>query len=1581
MIVLQNSIAHRRLRIALLFLVVAPLAAQNVASPFESEAPETLLELDLGDAEVSFFGIGSWTTGIAPAAAWAFSRDPAGTIGASIQPSFPGLEPVPFTNTPNLTLSLWLLGRYFFETSIGSTLSDSTILFGYAGYPGETVQSVLVGNTAIDIGAYPFLGFGDSTGSIGQDAPGAAALFATDFSEHELLVRLSPSARDILIYASGGIVEEQRTLASDYVRNQFFALPDGGLDSLDLFAEDPAGILTGSDGKAYRRVDTAREAVVSLVDGTVGFRDPVATRILVYYESGGSPIGSVGLGADSFFGLTSGSPDQSDVRTFTYQELGSPGTQYSSLFGADAGSGDFLVTIDGVSAFVLYEPGRFAPFALASIYPEIDGATTTIETVARGAYASNLAVTPYVDGYVRVAPSGSDPRAFGSRYPFAAAGLPSTHEGLYGVAPASDPLAPSIVARSVSPAESIVLPAGYIPGSVRVTRNGVSESRFVVTDDGTVTFERPLTAADRVEVSYRTSSATGTPDLTVGTGNTFTIAPGTEVVVAAGARTRPFQSSYSTEAGENAGSAIFSGSITTDSSEWATDRRGSIAASLSGAVSAGVADTTGLLRIAGMNGGSTSIPVIADELLPGPPTTVDPDGGGGYLVSDLQSDNRGELGFADHIVTGVFGDRDLLSYDSAAAIPYDYVSGGRAGPYPARSFDADYAGVVAVYDYSITTSDTWVAGMHRLSREQDLSNVRELVVPYRVTDAAGTVDLYLQIGAIAEDADVDGLIDGGPTGIAFSDAGVELLAGAIPAAGEPLSEDANGNGVLDAEIPERVFTAAFDAPATSVSSADWQTQRFELSAADAAGLASTRSVRVLLVRPSGSDAIGQLLVGEIEALGTDVAVEAPSAAVVAVRSVPESDVSGSSLGTAFPSATNRLGTEEPRVLRADWSGLGSDTIALARAVAVPASDYEELRLFYRADTALGIGSTVTLRARSELTEIASETASVDSTNWRELVVPLPEASTSTIHEIRVEISGLDNGDLLLDEISFARPRAQFGAIAALDVTLEPALDITIGDVPVLSDVRMYQRGVARSAGFAGGTDASAGLEGTTELGARLFGVDLGLAADGISSFGATGLQLRHTIDTNPIGLPVTLSEEFRSGYGLLAAGTDHSVLFGATVPLIGQASINAGWSASDLQGSTSGATRDWDLSLGHIADITDDHRTDLTISAAVGESTAEDPLEGLYPSRWAASYARVLPADEAIGRNAGLSLDSEFAGRAVGVSATAAIGVSSDLSTRERGGSADATLAIPVSIGGATLEVQLARSLDLVAEGLPGATIGDDIREGTVLISEAPLILTQIPIAELFLTSYPETAASQTSGFAKAVYEPSARVDLTRQIASSPWSLVVPTSAIIEVARPVARELDSVFSSYEILASTGYVAPNLFGRLGTNPLVSFYDTDEFVTALGLESSGGDGSVWTHTLSADGSVRLLWTEGRELSLAYDSSVDLLFFSPFDAQMELAYERPGSPGPLADIRLPPAFAGESISLDHLSSLEIEAFVEDQVSLYGRLEHEIAVSFGERGSVRLYGGLGLGRLSDATSPTTLIGVRAGIEGSLNL
>ena len=1586
-------------RIALLALAILipwHLAGEPLPDPFEEEDPATLLDFTILDADVSFLAIGSWTTGIAPGVGWVVSRLPSGARRASPGYLFPGLEPVSYFNRPAMTLSLWLLERYFFETTITEDISESTILFGYEGREGESVRSVLIGNTAIGIGSYPYLGFGETEPDGGRNAPGVSAAFETPWSEHEFMVRFAPAEEAEIRYAGGGIVSESRIPAIDYERNRHFVLPDGSLDFLSVYVEVPDGGRPGSDGRRYRPVDLQRETSFSLSDGTLSFDAEVKTRVVVYYESGGLPIGDPGLGTGAYFGLDpDGTPKPDDRRDFSFATI----TEYAALFDPDAPpdapEDEFIVTIDGRQGFLLHQPGRYAPFAYASVYRvENDATTIGLETPAGRPVGSTLRfIRSATRDRLTLQGADPDPRAWENRYPLGSDRVENPVRALYGPAPSAPPQTPELVLRSVSPTTRIVLAGGHVRGSVRVTRNGTTETAFTVRSDGEIVFDRPLEPTDVVLVRYRTTSGAEAGDLLFAIGNRFSLAPGSSADLALGGRWKPPQQDFSTRPGEYPGHLILSGALRTDSDEWRSaasragdgsggEVRGELRGELRGALSFSSADTSGALRVAGMDEAGRTIPIVATSLFAAPVPTVNP----GLGPQPLLPTGRGRLYYRDLYETNLIGGRTLLPYDLEPLpprLPYD--EGGRTGPYPALATDAGYTGTVAVLEYEMDEAHSWVAGLLRIDggRGTDLSGVRMLIVPYRVLEASGTSELHLQIGAIGEDLDGDGVVDQGTNGLPFRDeaAGATLLTGAIPPAGHTYTEDATASGVLEAELPDMILSAGVDA-----ATAGWQVARIEITAAEARRLQSARAIRFLFTSDEGQAAAGRVLVGEIEALGSAFAVSYPAdTATVYVHERRHDDpaYADARFSDAFPEVASRFASPgvDPHLLSIRWSGLEpEDEITVSRAAAVPAADYGSMRLYYRPADTTAVwppSATLTLRARSDVATIAEGTVPLEAAGWRELTVRLPAESASIITAIDVVVRGAAEGEVLVDELSMWDPRTSLGAVAALEIELRPGFTLTINDRTVVSDLSLEQRLSVQSASFPDEVGSTrTGVESSTDLGARILGASAGIGLDLLANRAGSGAQIRHEmrIPIAPLGLVV--SDTFRSAYGAFEPTLSH-----AAGVEIGVRGIGLSW---DWRRTLDEDDRnEWITAVDYDLRPQESGGPGLSLGATarIAQTVAGAEPPAPYPRAWAQSYRHVLPAESPHRREGSTRLTGALEAGITGVELHAAGGFRADSFTVRRTVNLEYGVGIPLRLAIGELALRLSREAVLVDAASPEPSPLDDLRSAALLTGEHPILYSLWPVAELFSREYPSETARLTDGLLEARYRPEAGVEYRRRIRSSPWSLIAPSSARLSVARPARRAADAASSIYEAGLDTLAVAPNLFGRLGSHPTVDFYDTDEFQTGLRVTVRGGDGAPWTSRIGVDQTVRLAWIDGRSLRLENVFSTSVPSEHTMSLSSRVTWKRRLAAAVVLPIPLPERLQGIEPAVELETTAEIDYQQGPTSLLIWRLERARTYLFANSGSVRLHGGFGVGTRQTAAERELLLGLRAGIEGRIQL
>ncbi|MFP4375647.1 MAG: hypothetical protein ACLFP4_01275 [Spirochaetales bacterium] len=1551
--------SRRPLLIILFFLQLSSVAAQSTI-PFEEEAPEALLEFELADNEVELFMLGNWTTTSQIARSWVF---PGSDVVAPQGAVFPGLRStIPLMNEVNLTLSLWLLRRYFFETTVSDQFENSTILFGYIGMPGELVESVLIGNTAIGMGSYPYLGFGDDEGSIGIDSPGAAISLATEQSYHEMMIRLTPSTQEEVTYTGGGVVAETRLPASGYVRNRFFVLPDGGIDAIDAYVESSSGTLAG-DGRRYELLVPGDEYSFSLSRGTISFPEELERRVLVYYEVGGVPVGSPTLGRNSFFGFSDGQPDETLLRDFSFggAELDDYLATISPTPVADGlGIDDVRVTVHGDDAFVLHEPARYSPFELANRYEfarEQDDVaivaasgspvTTTLRSIPEP-FAATTALTP----------NASDPREFANRYPFASSAVPLPQPQIYGRAP-SGASELFVVGRTSQPSETITLPRGAIPGSISVTRNGRNDAEFTLTDSGELILADDLSPADTVIVRYREQSASGASDLIFGAGNRFSPIPGTEFTASLGARWTPGRGTFSYEPNEYPGYVVASGSAGIDSTAWEQFQAGELEAEVKGAVSFSTNDTTGVLRLESMDERIEVLSVSPYQLTPAAPPTIDPDTGDGFDVGAAQ---RGILLYKHFYEEDFLGNTTLLPYDSSSSVieTSDYAPGGRTGPYPALSTDSAYGGNVAVLEYELPSNATWVGAQVDLGEARDYADVSQIVVPYRLVEASDTIRAFLQIGAIGEDIDGDDVLDRGTLGIPFSDArtGFALLAGTKNDPSANYSEDRNLNGVIDRELPERIVTRELP-----VTAGGWQSATITLTQEESQRLASSRAIRVLLVRTGVGPTSGRFLLGDAEVLGAPLRIEPRSttgAENISLYAEPSSRLSPPSLGSQFPELGERLerAEGEERHLRLNWDSLATGELALTFPTAVAERNYQSLRVYIR--DLNGTSPTITLRALDGETAIGQSSLNLPNSDWAELRLALDD-SDRTVTRVEVVVTGTSAGSIAVDEISFWEPRATVGGVAEARARWKTPVELRVGETVVLRDLIVTQSVTAQSRGFAPGLAAAGpGLASSSRVESELFGGGVGIELDLVSRPDGDGGTIGHQLTRSFAGSVVMLADSYERSFGVLD-GFQHVASIDITTGDDAQVKAEAEWS---VRQDADQLVRWWIANQMGGAELRGTLAVELTET-----QLAEEPES--HVGGWFGSFADLVPDGTASART--IEANASLVRSEAPLAGTATLDASAIESNDilQRRSTLDYGLEVPLTaIERVLIELRFGRSAvwgtARETEAYPWSSVASTGIDWT----SHPFAFVAIPGYELLDDRLEQQFRKLSSGLDYARYVPETGVAFSRGIESSPWSLILPVAIEVVAARPITREFDAVASKRTLDLSGQFIAPNLFGRLGSSPLFSFYDTDEYQTRVTARFERSEARGLQTTMKVDQKTELFWGTTRsasavtELSLTENDSWD------WELTTLLSYEWQAGYAGLESRFLPP-----SGTFAHTESAEIRVERTQRRQTSVLLRHDTAATIGENGVLSLFAGVGLARVSEP-GDYWMLGAEAGLE-----
>jgi len=573
----------------------------------EVEAPEALLELDIGDADVDFVLEGVWR---------------ASMFGSVGEYDFPDLDGGwVFEQNPDLTFSIWLLNRFFVEASVigDFTIKDlleqeynywdqNYILMGYLGQEGEFLKRILIGSKDVSIDPFPFIDVPEP----GLASLGVEAVMGTGMSEHQLLLRYDNNEPDSLTYIGSNLVSEQIIALDEYIQGRFFKLPDENVDDLEVYIEDDFGPYSGDDGNNYRKADSD-DAVLDSEEGTVLLTEAAEGSVLVYYSKSGTEVGDDEIipppeyiKVDAFPAQISGKLDvnpASEPEDFSWS---------LTYLGQDM-SDRRVTLIPSTRSYPylrLYKPDEFSPFEILSSYeieePIPEDLTRFRVSIVNKADRNRGATSPvefrltpeteYVTAYV-------DPdlrNDLRNLYPFLddyeASPIFDDANLLYGPLADAKPgyLDYEILVSELTPVSVYQVGSDVVPGSVRILRNGITETRYEVDYElGTITFLAEIAEDDRLVVNFRRKeSRVNNGDILFAWGNTLSFGEAFNLQLATGVRWNFLSGAFSEETYSRTGSVLASASAD------GTIGPLTYEASLGGAYTN--PDTTGVLRLLSM---------------------------------------------------------------------------------------------------------------------------------------------------------------------------------------------------------------------------------------------------------------------------------------------------------------------------------------------------------------------------------------------------------------------------------------------------------------------------------------------------------------------------------------------------------------------------------------------------------------------------------------------------------------------------------------------------------------------------------------------------------------------------------------------------------------------------------------------------------------------------------------------------------------------------------------------------------------------------------------------------------------------
>jgi hypothetical protein len=1370
-------------------------------------------------------------------------------------------SPLLFTQEADLTLSLWLWRRWFLEVSFLDDYNLNTYRAGYQGFPGETVQYVGAGNTGLNFPVFPYLDLGGESPS----SFGVYGRFGPENLVFHTLFRYDAAGREERTFVGNRERGYVTLPPGQPLRGRSFVLPDENIPSVPaLYLEDKGGEFSGG-GRRWRRAAPS-EYAVSARSGLVELvRRPAGMAAVSY--AGVGPGGTPNLG--SYYTGSAGAPGPGTGFLGEVQDHFDPARTGIKLWeypqsGDAASSGEpGIVAIHGVYALVIYEPGTFSPFERQSRYqaPQASVEEAVIIRLSTGERIAPYEVLPVSSltagldntlysltgdetsrGTFEVSAGERNRRSPGSLWPL------GEYPEIY--LPGSPAFAGDMCLRftSYGPPGAYSIGTDVIPGSVQVYRGGLPDSQASYNPgSGVVTLGSPAGFNEVIRVSYlKRSEDQKVGSLAAGVGVVYRPEESPFSAEAAlGMRWNLSREAFTEEGAASPGTVGFGAKGSWD--------YGGLKASLSLGLGFEQPDTTGLHRVAGMEGRSEIVLGLSTTAGVISQTPADP-AGPSPPFSGLDRNRRVPLVYRNYRWSDFLGVSTLKPIDWSAP-----VISNLEGPYPAQASELN-ADVFAAEFENLSAGD-WTGFQVPLGADSGVSleSAGEIILPLRFYGGPppGDLKVFVQFGGLSgEDFP-------GPENPSL------IVTGEI----------FPGNSFPDPKVPA------------------WSLGRVTLSDADRRKLKNPRYMRILLVPgPSFSGVYsGRLLAAKpyiqgavwnaltVEGGAIKAAPDPGGGTGAGVRAV---EVRAPDLGGDRIARLHRTGTNF--VLRIDWTGMESAG-AGGRVSALPLSTYRILSFYLKGplpadsefhflvsrgpdswgregETALELtmeippGHPLTEnRWRSVEIQYGRERRRVliDGAEYGGAIQYRPAVSRRTGAESGSLSGGLDGGQsaylaaffvpkpggggasggvFSIDEVCLEDPSPAYrvNGGAALDWNHPEAL-IKAGEKTVVSGAAFTTalesalRGDpfnSRAETFTGAQSRSQGK--ITILDTKIAGV-LNFTVSNDFSHWSAGHDLSRSFG------PFSVSETFNADPAEGGETMDHRFSLGLDTPFYGKISSSLGYQYNKL-------SRNWDTAWGIRPEQNGRPGFSLEGGVKYTEKTGQ-VLEWMpnYAHTWVQSWPYMIPDSGAgvegriiqnrdLRARAGFVLDFLPAGADLSVEGTSAVSIPLELTTS----SSRVRLLFPFHFGplrGALRsERGLSQSLVYAAED----TAGDVSQYGQSLSAAAPL-WRRIPVFALFDPDLAEAMDKTLSNYGRnadnARFNEVLALSLFFPERYDWLSLVLPVSFLTQLDRTMDQRMDTRLDVFTISSVLGFSSINLFGAMGSLPVFRFYQSDELSHSL------------------------------------------------------------------------------------------------------------------------------------------------------
>jgi len=1429
-------------------LEASETSAEKHRREITEEASSRLVNMDINNTNVALFINGYWKGSLG--ITWGLANSAFG-----INP-YSNNVPLLFTQETDITLSLWIWQKLFIEANFLDGYNVNTYRAGYQGLPGETMQYMGIGNTGLDFPSFPYLDLGgDSSSSFGY----YGRFGSDDFTFHTLF-RYDAAAREERVF-TGNRERSYLYLAPDKpLRGRFFVLPDDSIASVPaLYLEDKDGELF--DGIRHWRQAKPSEYAVSALYGTVELAQEPLGMAAVSYGGGNYSISMGSYGSPgTYLGDVQNHFDGINLQTYPQ-----PGESYSP--GAHVPA---VISVNGIRALIIYEPGTFSPFERQSRYQAPSNTTEEAALLRSGDRDDRYELLPIdaLPGNLLMYVAGETERAIyellpagkgrlNRRDPLAMWPLDNYPE-LY--LPGSSVYAGDLQIRftGYGAAGAYFIGTDVIPGSVQVIRGGIPDTQIQYDPgSGIVTLASPAGLNETIRISYlKRSEERRLGSLAAGVGLVYKPEKSHFSAEAAlGMRWNIFSDGYSEEGASSPGTVGFG--IKTS---WDYVR---LKASLTLGFGFEQPDTTGLYRIAGMEGRSEIVLGVSAStgFISEIPASVNPVFPGGWpltpaLPQSFTLSNRAGLIYRNYRKTGIMGDSELQSVERPAPVIADL-----EGPYPARDGSME----IIVAEFENLEPGEWTGFQLPLGTDGELlEQAGGIVVPIRFinADSASRVLVLAQFGALAEEG-FSGIENPGLT------VEVPLFYGAPPSSWIEQNDIPGGKFpaiTLNDEMRRKLRNAA-------------QMRILIIN------LGSTPlNNRLLAAKPFIMGASWRAVTlegGKIKAAADDGVNGSVSAA-----EVRDLTLSGSKIDRLHESGVNH-------VLKIEWKNTdaaGADS----RASSVPLSNYRVVSFFLKGPlpkgaefhflisqgpdsygqagkAALELSAPITTASSGNpdvsgtpevsgnpahpFTDASWHAAEIHYGNSNRLVIDgaefpatirynpdiLPQSSGTGTNGnmdspgnnyIAAFFTGLSgSGSFSIDELCLEEPAASYRIAGGTTLSWNhPDALLSIGETELLSHVSFNTalESAVRGDPFNSETEISIGTQSRSRAEAVILGAKLtGNLAFSISG-GESGWSAGHSISRS-FG-PLTLSESFYASPPPNDEVMDHNV----SVKLDSHLNGNLTSSAKIMNRKLN---RNWSFSAGLKAkqNVYPGFSLEGTLDYTEKPENARDWISG-YGQTWTKSWKTMVPDDgsgsdkSAIqNRNTRAKADFVLDWLPVGADLSFEGKSETSLPLALSSSSSIAGVVFPFRFrpvrGNLRLQREVSGSFAHTGENIQN----DFFQYGQNLYSTAPLWRT-IPVFSFFdsdLDSAMDNALMNYNIVSEnARFNETLGLNLIFPERYDILSLFIPVTFSAQLSRTMEQRLDTRLDVLTLGSGLSFSAVNLFGAMGSRPLFRFYRNDE-----------------------------------------------------------------------------------------------------------------------------------------------------------